>query len=285
VFHDSLKAVLLVNAGLGSASSPAASTRTILWRWTGREWVVQDSLGPPIRNLAGVAYDARRNALVMHGGSYSLDLVYDETWEWSPSTRWVRKSGSGPGARDHVQMAYDAERQRIVLFGGQLGTTSFPGDTWAWDGQAWQRAAANGPSGRVHYALVYDPVRRGVLLFGGLNPAAGDLGDTWLWTGASWGSAATAATPRTHASLGVSSRGVVLFGGFPSSPTMMLENGTWRADPQPNTPSARYLTAMAFDPLRKVTVLFGGGDPSSNMLYSDTWEYDATSGWRRMSDP
>jgi hypothetical protein len=32
--------------------------------------------------------------------------------------------------------------------------------------------------------------------------------------------------------------------------------------------------------MRKVTVLFGDGDPSSDSLYADTWEYDSAAGWR-----
>jgi len=68
-----------LNAGLGGASSPAASTPTRIWRWDGARWSAIDSSGPPIRSLAGVAYDSDRNVVVMFGGSYSLALVYDET--------------------------------------------------------------------------------------------------------------------------------------------------------------------------------------------------------------
>jgi hypothetical protein len=286
VFHDALKAVLLVNAGLGSSTQPAPATKSVLWQWTGQKWTVLDSEGPPIRNLAGVAYDSKRNALVMFGGSYDQNLVYDETWEWLQSTGWVRRNVAGPGKRDHTQMAYDAVRERVVLFGGQIGTSSFPSDTWTWDGQSWQQVASTGPSGRVHHSMIYDAVGARVLAFGGTAPNIGDQGDTWSWSGTAWSAAASPTSPRTHARLGVLSRGIILLGGFPASSTprvLLLENGAWRIDDQPNVPSARYLTALAFDPLRKVTVLFGGGDPSSNTLYNDTWEFDATSGWRRIT--
>ena len=119
VYHSALRAVVLVNAGLGGMSSPSSSSRTVLWRWDGRSWTVLDSSGPPVRNLGGVAYDSHRDRIVLYGGSYSQDLVYDETWEWSPSSGWTRRDVEGPGRRDHTDMVYDAERRRVVLFGGQ----------------------------------------------------------------------------------------------------------------------------------------------------------------------
>ena len=63
---------------------------------------------------------------------------------------------------------------------------------------------------------------------------------------------------------------------------MLFENGAWRADDQPGNPGARYLPAVAYDPVRKVTVLFGGGDLASDSLLADTWEYSAATGWRRV---
>jgi hypothetical protein len=182
-------------------------------------------------------------------------------------------------------MAYDAVRHRMVLFGGQIGADSFPADTWTWDGLSWQRVALSGPAGRVHHTMVYDAAGERVLLFGGSSPSTGDLGDTWAWNGSGWTAAAPAITARTHARLGVLSRGVILLGGFPAQPAgsaLLLENGAWRADDQPNAPAARYLTAMAFDPTRAVTVLFGGGDPASDQLYDDTWRFDDAAGWTQL---
>lgn len=39
----------------------------------------------------------------------------------------------------------------------------------------------------------------------------------------------------------------------------------------------RYLTGVAFDKHRNVLVVFGGGDPSSDRLFDDLWELDASS--------
>jgi hypothetical protein len=277
--------VLLVNAGLGGMNAPPSSARTVLWRWTGQEWVVLDSLGPPVRNLGGVAYDPERNRLVVFGGSYSQNLVYDETWEWSRAAGWQHRDVPGPGRRDHTDMVYDREQRRVVLFGGQMGTTSFPGDTWAWDGTSWERVTATGPGGRIHHTLVYDAGGRRTLLFGGYDPArSADLGDTWSWNGTSWSAAAQPTAPRTHARLGQAPDGIVLVGGLQADlPAVLRLAGTaWGVAGGSSAPATRYLTALAFDPVRNVTVLFGGGDPFSDRLHDDTWEYSTGRGWVRI---
>ena len=286
VFHDSLQAVLLVNAGLGGMTPPPVTAPTVLWRWNGTAWTIVDSMGPPVRNLAGVAYDPKRNVLVVYGGSYDLPHMYGETWEWHQNGGWQQRNVAGPGNRDHTDMAWDAGREKIVLFGGQIGIDSFPGDTWTWDGQSWEQVATTGPSGRVHHTMAYDPLAGQVLVFGGYAPATGDKGDTWSWSGSSWSVAAPAITPRTHARMGRTTQGMIILGGTPvqaPGSVLLLQNGSWQPANQPNAPSARYLTAIAFDPARNVTVLFGGGDPGSDQLYADTWEYSTGSGWRRVS--
>ena len=119
VYHDTLGQILLLNAGLGGEDDARRIGKpTRIWGWTGTRWTLLDSLGPPVRNLAGVAYDSRRNVVVLHGGTASRDLNYGETWEWG-KTGWVKRSDGGPGVRSHTQLAYDRTRGRAVLFGGQ----------------------------------------------------------------------------------------------------------------------------------------------------------------------
>src|SRR5688572_13452883 len=81
VYAADLEMVLLVNAGLGGATSPPAATRTRVWGWTGSAWSLLDDAGPPIRNLAGVAHDGTR--LVVHGGTYDAATSYGDTWAWT----------------------------------------------------------------------------------------------------------------------------------------------------------------------------------------------------------
>jgi hypothetical protein len=70
VYHDTLGQVILLNAGLGGMDDAQRIGRPIrLWGWNGTTWTLLDSLGPPVRNLAGVAYDSRRNVIVLRGGT------------------------------------------------------------------------------------------------------------------------------------------------------------------------------------------------------------------------
>ena len=286
VYHDSLGTVLLLNAGLGKAEdSLRVNEPTRIWAWQNRRWMVIDSGGPPIRNLAGVAYDSRRNRLVLHGGSSAKGLTYGETWEWGDH-QWRQRSASGPGPRDHTAMAYDPVRGRTVLFGGQVRLDSFPQDTWEWDGNQWTVAATTGPPPRVHYGMQFDSATGRVLLFGGYRPGVGDLGDVWSWDGSQW-SAGGQAVPRTHHILASHGRlgAVVAVGGMTghgSAPIMSVwRNGTWiDAGGTGPAPRARYLAGAAYDPARRVLVLFGGGDPAGMDLFSDTWEHDGTA-WSR----
>jgi hypothetical protein len=282
VYHDVLRSVVLVNAGLGGMNAPASTARTTMWRWDGQSWSVLDSLGPPVRNLGGVAYDSRRQVIVLFGGSYSVDLVYDDTWEWSQSAGWQRRTVGGPGRRDHVDMAYDEERQRVILYGGQVDPQTFASGTWTWDGTSWQQLSAATPGPKLHHSMVYDSQSRRVLLFGGITPGSGSRGDTWAFNGSDWSMAANTTTARSHARLGASVDGIVLVGGFhqASADFMQLRNSDWT--PAPAGPSSRYLSAMAYDPVRRVTVLFGGGDPATDRLLADTWEYATGTGWRQV---
>lgn len=286
VYHDTLGQVLLLNAGLGGDDDAQRIGKpTRIWGWTGTRWMLLDSLGPPVRNLAGVAYDSRRNVVVLHGGTASRDLNYGETWEWG-KTGWVKRSDGGPGVRSHTQMAYDRLRGRAVLFGGQNPAgDEFPNDTWEWDGTTWTRVASSGPPPRVHHAIVYDPGSARVVIFGGTQPNVGDLGDAWSWDGSRWSRLASAPA-RTHAQLGIhptTGKPLVIGGTTPSGPAttmLMWDQNAWAALPV-DGPSPRYLPAVAYDPIRRVLVLFGGGSVTGMNLYADTWEYDGTL-WREL---
>jgi hypothetical protein len=279
VYHDTLGMVLLLNAGLGGMDdAQRANEKTRIWGWRDHRWVVLDSNGPPVRNLAGVAYDSRRNRVVVHGGSSALGVTLGETWEWGPGG-WVQKAVSGPGLRDHTSMAYDPLRERTVLFGGQVRIDSFPVETWEWDGTNWDVAATSGPPVRVHHSVQFDDASGKIVVFGGYQPNVADLGDLWAWNGTSW-SLLNQSGARTHLVLayhgGLGS--LVALGGIgPGASAFMSkwESGLWTGV-NGTAPPARYLAGAAYDKSRQVLVLFGGGNPSGSNLLADTWEHDGT---------
>jgi hypothetical protein len=284
VYHDSLGAVLLVNAGLGGMNdSQQANEPTRIWAWRNHRWTVIDSSGPPVRNLAGVAYDSRRNRLVIHGGSSALGVTLGETWEWGDG-QWMLRTGPGPGPRDHTAMAYDRVRGRTVLFGGQVSLDSFPPTTWEWDGNTWLVAATGGPPARVHHGMTFDSASGRVIVYGGYQPNVRDLGDLWSWDGTQWtplgqGAIRTHLVLSYHGGLGT----VVAVGGLHgnvAAPLLSaLQNHQWVAEGGTG-PRGRYLAGAAYDVSRRMLVLFGGGDPAGMDRFADTWEHDGT-GWTR----
>lgn len=105
----------------------------------------------------------------------------------------------------------------------------------------WVRLApSGGPDARYTHGMVYDSRRDRVVLFGGDNEGLARLGDTWEHDGAGW----------------------------------------VRVEPPASPPGRVNVNeAMVYDPLRGVTVLYGGlGDGA---YLDDTWEYDGRT-WRRV---
>jgi hypothetical protein len=132
-------------------------------------------------------------------------------------------------------MAFDAMHGQVVLFGGFGGQNqAFLNDTWLWNGTNWTQAnPANSPSPRYSSAMDYDAAQGQVVLFGGYNAYTGAV------LGDTW-----------------------------------AWNGTrWTQLIPAASPSARYNSAMAYDPAQGQLVLFGGLDAfaSGYPFYNDTW--------------
>jgi hypothetical protein len=133
------------------------------------------------------------------------------------------------------------------------------------------------PGSREGHALAYDSTRGVVVLFGGANY----LDDTWEWNGVDWIQRTPANSPSSryaHVMAFDSARGVVvLFGGYSQVNSERL-NDTWEWDGNDwtrriptNHPSARMDSAMTYDSVRGVSVLFGG---NTGAFDNETWEWD-----------
>ena len=177
-------------------------------------------------------------------------------------------------------MAYDSWREKTVLF-GEDGSD----DTWEWDGTTWNKAATSGPSARFYHAMAFDSKRGKVVLFGGTTNGSDRLNDTWEWDGTSWSQvASTGPSGRvaicncmiydTHREV------VVLHGGTSGSNETWEWNGTAWSLASTDGPS-RVHHAMAYDTVRKTTLLFGGAVPEQPAS-SETWEYDGTT-WAQVT--
>jgi hypothetical protein len=201
-----------------------------------KTWAQKSTSGPSPRTTA-LAYDQARQKTVLFGGYTQTGGGMDnQTWLWNGSTWTLTSPAMKPTARRSHNLAYDSQQQVTVLFGGQDITNNLKADTWEWNGTNWTPRAVTGaiPMARQNHAMAYDSVRGVTVLFGG-EKTTGYLSDTWEWNSSA---------------------------------------GTWTLKSSAGGPNPRSYASMAYDPVRNVTVLFGGGNNSGQQ--SDTWEWNGT---------
>jgi hypothetical protein len=281
VYHSQLQEVLLIGC---VPSSVRRSSPNIIWGWNGERWRRVTEGGPQMLLLGGSAYDEKRNVLLMYGGySWSADSCVRETWEWNGET-WAQKDVESPTACDHLEMIYDASREEVLLFGGGDENQNLSTETWSWNGETWTKRSDLGPPGRAHFGFVYDPVHEQSLLYGGYADEL--LEDSWVWREGAWQPINFPGPgPRSHFGMASDHEAneLILFGGASSTSTFSsltdktwkLANGSWSELTLDNHPSARGSPAMAYDPVRKRIVLYGGFASDRSDLH-DTWEWDGS---------
>jgi hypothetical protein len=254
-----------------------------LWTWDGQTWRLISEAGPPWRNFASVAYDARRDVIVLYGGLQSRTRRFHELWEWD-GVAWTQRVADGPGPREAAGLVYDAARGHVLLFGGAVNT-DLAGDTWAWDGQAWTQLAKVGPGARFPGAMAYDPVNERVLMYGGHVPTATngavDRADLWAWDGTAWQE-----LPQGSETPGIRVAATLIHD--PLSGAMLLYGGALEADFYRDTwlwdgagwqllaaegPGPRGFHGLAFDEARRRMVLSGGIAQPMTPPLADTWEW------------
>lgn len=195
---------------------------------------------------------------------------------------------AAPSQRQSARFtAFDTANDRMVVFGGSLASGTLLNETHVFQcaTATWtQITGGPTPSARYGNSLTYDPVRNEVLLFGGRLPNTVLNNETWVFRNNGWTQLTPlhAPAPRfLHSVVFDTARGVaVLFGGGLSATT----SDTWewngidwvqRATTIPSPFPARSNSAIAYDPVRQRTVVFGGRDPNGAWLQG-TLEWDGT---------
>lgn len=247
-------------------------------------------------------------------GLVLLVAVTLPSWGQQPCLRWFEVSSAGsPGPRYGHAMAYDSDRRVTVLFGGTTVPNGVMADneTWEYNGRDWKIIPITGskPGPRAWHDMAYDAARREIVLFGGKIPIANR--DTWVfrsdgvtgtWTrrfpvdappsflwdycdGGLWGHKMVYDSAQRLVLL---QGGATACDGHSSDYTHVYED-TWQWnglnwDRHWNLAvGSRDDAALAFDSIRKVTVLFGGEGCSGSDdnpckehdLKAGTWEYSS----------
>jgi hypothetical protein len=264
----------------GFSVYPSAAGYADTWAFSNGAWslIVPESSFPGERDSYGMAYDPVRQKVVVFGG-YLADVIELTGSIWERVLLW-----NLPPGQDGHAMAYDSDRDTVFMYGG--------GSPESWELNVatgiWTWYYVTGPNGRSGSTVAYDSVRRRMLLFGGRQRSQGTygskLGDTWewdtsahTWTNVSPGSSPSARDGQAMA-YDAAHNWTVLFGGSDANNAANGETWLWNGSSWSNVtagaggPPARSGHAMAYDAVRRVVVLFGGTNGSSN--FNDVWEWN-----------
>lgn len=256
VTYDSLRNRLVLVGGLGPGPA-ATAVLADTWVFDGAQWQpVVTANSPPPRYRHTLVYDPGRDRVVWWGGQANTAVV-DQLWEFDGSDwQQVTPTGGAPGRL--CSAVHDAARAELLFWDGF--------NLRAWDGAQWAARSNVGLPVPGRGQLLYDPLQQRVLL---LNPESGSTPQPGLYAraGGDWqlvdpgvlpvaSSMAKAFDPVAGACFGVSSEAW-------RADTWQYVTGQWQRI-QLSLPVSRRDGMMAYDPLRRRTLLVGGSGVPSN---------------------
>jgi hypothetical protein len=278
------------------------------WGYRNRQWFAANYSGEPSEcGPPNLSYDIDRKKLVLIcSGSSVFEL---EGTEWKDLTP---KSGL-PTVRRLAGVVYDENIKKTVMFGGFDGSGNYRRDTWTWDGTKWTEIKNDRPPARSSMAMWYDPLAKRTIIYSGLGRNNIDeritrYTDMWSFNGSGWTKMNVTATPGERFGAAVSvdptTGKAVLFGGLRSEVIDTQNNArrqyfgedtwiwdgaasTWTQIAPTSRPGARQNASMAWDPIAKELVMFGG---YAAFYFSDVWAFsflpnsNTTGTWRGRGD-
>jgi len=80
--YDSKRGLLIIFGGISGQD-----IRNDTWSWNGKQWKQLSSTGPSARAMGYMAYDKKRDRIVLFGGRLSWPNDANDTWEWD-GVKW-----------------------------------------------------------------------------------------------------------------------------------------------------------------------------------------------------
>jgi len=270
------------------------------WRWDGKSWSRWDVKGVPSFAHHTMAFDEKRNVLVICGRPTPHEGGEYQIWESDGST-WSRKADVpvGPNSYGDPKVTYDPRRGRLVLY---VASYAGAAEVWEFDGKDWQnikfahqpvRCDDNG------CLFQYDESIGKAVLVGESRPTPEPLAwdgrewgmnggggtQTWLWDGKDWVQGTGEQPPRAMWGGMTYDRGsgqLILL--TTRMETWALRRARWEklspsTSPQP---APNGFIGLSYDPVRKLSLFFGGesrpSQPEKEWVYpSTTWIFEAHS--------
>lgn len=263
-YQDNRGSLLFVGGERGEGDFP-----TDTWESDGSGWVKRD-----IYNGIGayghyIAYDSRRDVVVVFGGRHEqwdccnppIITYLRNTLEWN-GTNWRLRTTDGPSARTGNAMSYDRRRGVVVLFGGVDLSLSWFNDTWEWDGVRWQQRLSPNPPPAGSAQMAYDD-NRAVTVLSVTNQ---QNKETWEWNGVTWTNRNPANQPNSGLMTYDAGRKKVVVLSVTGEAGVWEWDGTnWTRCPSDSSSAPNdQLYAMAYDMRRQVFVGVGS---------QKVWEY------------
>lgn len=251
------------------------------WLFKNGKWTVLNTQNSPSpRYRFGIAYDSKREKIVIYGGANSNF----ETWEFDGYNWSMISTLHHPNSLGGHGMTFFTKIGKTVLFGGVKGDDCY-NETWIYDGVDWVKLNLEGtiPEKRMSTDMVYDPDNKNVFLFGG-QYGADFFNDSWSFDGIQWVKISTQHKPSPRSLhkmvFNAYSSRIVLFGGVRNylNDTWEFYNNDWINISTVNKPSERGAMALAYYPSPVPSViLFGGINVIASSPYTkgDTWKYSS----------
>jgi M6 family metalloprotease-like protein len=278
-------------SGNGALNFTVGANPDIAPRWgkitAGDAFVVVNQAG----TVGGLSLSASSASIPPSGGTGDVAVATnapDYSWAFGTDVEWITDVESstfstlGPCTLRYIVAANDGPaRTGHITIDDQVFTVTQAAGAAPGPVTFAQLAPTDAPSARLNHAMTSGPVQGQALLYGGAFNTDFSS-ETWLWDGANWNLLQPANNPgllASHAMAYDEARGqVVLFGGqdgvsyLNRNQTWIWDGSNWHQAHPAASPPARFGHAMAYDPVRRKVVLFGGyGDYGES---NDTWLWD-----------
>lgn len=267
---------LILHGGWGN---PDWEPRNDVWKLDATGWSLMTVSDSPAMANHTMTCDTTRGVLVACGeGSHPF-----ETWEFDGSG-WTAAPNPPITKSGMPRLAYDGARQRVVLYWADYSATSQA--TWEYDGSQWTQMTPSVSPPALPYAslMTYDETLARTVLVGAMTSTSAQ---TWLWDGVTWTQAAGSqpTDPRAGGMAYDSARKQTVLLAIDMTTWTFDGTGWTRLTPAHSpTPAGLMFISMACDPVRQVSVFFGGEQcGGAGCVDPDvTWEWDGQD-WSELS--